>query len=222
METVWVGLRQRGVSYPLTFRTRLFFVLALLASTGLHTGQMGTFGSLPLLGGEWHQEGSRRETRLIGGAALPGLCPHTCCFSATSSFLVAMQLWGGGVTGTPGLPGGPAPLVGPGTWFLSLTSHVSLQIRHNLSEVLLATMNILFTQFKRLKGTSPSSASRPQRVIEDRDSVRSQRQPEPSLRTTFLVCLPLHLTRPLLMTPNCSFPLLPGSCVRRLPEEIKH
>lgn len=84
--------------------------------------------------------------------------------------------------------------------------HVSLQIRHNLSEVLLATMNILFTQFKRLKGTSPSSASRPQRVIEDRDSVRSQRQPEPSLRTTFLVCLPLHLTRPLLMTPNCSFP----------------
>ncbi|XP_073081762.1 nuclear pore complex protein Nup93 isoform X3 [Manis javanica] len=44
------------------------------------------------------------------------------------------------------------------------------EIRHNLSEVLLATMNILFTQFKRLKGTSPSSASRPQRVIEDRDS----------------------------------------------------
>uniref|UniRef100_A0A671FTQ6 Nuclear pore complex protein Nup93 n=1 Tax=Rhinolophus ferrumequinum TaxID=59479 RepID=A0A671FTQ6_RHIFE len=49
------------------------------------------------------------------------------------------------------------------------------EIRHNLSEVLLATMNILFTQFKRLKGTSPSSASRPQRVIEDRDSqLRSQ------------------------------------------------
>uniref|UniRef100_A0A8I5ZZ34 Nuclear pore complex protein Nup93 n=1 Tax=Rattus norvegicus TaxID=10116 RepID=A0A8I5ZZ34_RAT len=49
------------------------------------------------------------------------------------------------------------------------------EIRHNLSEVLLATMNILFTQFKRLKGTSPSSATRPQRVIEDRDSqLRSQ------------------------------------------------
>ncbi|KAM5263032.1 nuclear pore complex protein Nup93 isoform 4-T4 [Ctenodactylus gundi] len=49
------------------------------------------------------------------------------------------------------------------------------EIRHNLSEVLLATMNILFTQFKRFKGTSPSSASRPQRVIEDRDSqLRSQ------------------------------------------------
>uniref|UniRef100_A0A8C0JY94 Nuclear pore complex protein Nup93 n=1 Tax=Canis lupus dingo TaxID=286419 RepID=A0A8C0JY94_CANLU len=49
------------------------------------------------------------------------------------------------------------------------------EVRHNLSEVLLATMNILFTQFKRLKGTSPSSASRPQRVIEDRDSqLRSQ------------------------------------------------
>ncbi|KAK1330657.1 hypothetical protein QTO34_010855 [Cnephaeus nilssonii] len=49
------------------------------------------------------------------------------------------------------------------------------EIRHNLSEVLLATMNILFTQFKRLKGTSPSSASRPQRVIEDHDSqLRSQ------------------------------------------------
>ncbi|EPY77110.1 nuclear pore complex protein Nup93 [Camelus ferus] len=51
----------------------------------------------------------------------------------------------------------------------------AFDIRHNLSEVLLATMNILFTQFKRLKGTSPSSASRPQRVIEDRDSqLRSQ------------------------------------------------
>uniref|UniRef100_A0A287BGY5 Nuclear pore complex protein Nup93 n=1 Tax=Sus scrofa TaxID=9823 RepID=A0A287BGY5_PIG len=72
------------------------------------------------------------------------------------------------------------------------------EIRHNLSEVLLATMNILFTQFKRLKGTSPSSASRPQRVIEDRDSVRSQRWPEPSLRTTFLVCRPLHRLTPLL------------------------
>uniref|UniRef100_A0A7N4NJD8 Nuclear pore complex protein Nup93 n=1 Tax=Sarcophilus harrisii TaxID=9305 RepID=A0A7N4NJD8_SARHA len=49
------------------------------------------------------------------------------------------------------------------------------EVRHNLSEVLLATMNILFTQFKRLKGTSPSSTSRPQRVIEDRDSqLRSQ------------------------------------------------
>ncbi|XP_033613746.1 nuclear pore complex protein Nup93 isoform X1 [Fukomys damarensis] len=49
------------------------------------------------------------------------------------------------------------------------------EIRHNLSQVLLATMNILFTQFKRLKGTSPSSASRPQRVMEDRDSqLRSQ------------------------------------------------
>ncbi|XP_055992174.1 nuclear pore complex protein Nup93 [Sorex fumeus] len=49
------------------------------------------------------------------------------------------------------------------------------EIRHNLSEVLLATMNILFTQFKRLKGTSPSSTSRPQRVMEDRDSqLRSQ------------------------------------------------
>ncbi|KAK2114075.1 Nucleoporin nup93 [Saguinus oedipus] len=49
------------------------------------------------------------------------------------------------------------------------------EIRHNLSEVLLATMNILFTQFKRLKGTSPSSSSGPQRVIEDCDSqLRSQ------------------------------------------------
>ncbi|MBW01841.1 Nuclear pore complex protein Nup93, partial [Eschrichtius robustus] len=83
----------------------------------------------------------------------------------------------------------------------------AFDVRHNLSEVLLATMNILFTQFKRLKGTSPSSASRPQRVIEDRDSVRPQPDgwPEPSLRTTFLVCCPLHLMRPLLMTLNCSF-----------------
>uniref|UniRef100_A0A8C2SY49 Nuclear pore complex protein Nup93 n=1 Tax=Coturnix japonica TaxID=93934 RepID=A0A8C2SY49_COTJA len=46
------------------------------------------------------------------------------------------------------------------------------EIRHNLSEVLLATMNILFTQYKRMKGTSPATPARPQRVIEDRDSVR--------------------------------------------------
>ncbi|XP_074067371.1 nuclear pore complex protein Nup93 isoform X3 [Macrotis lagotis] len=51
----------------------------------------------------------------------------------------------------------------------------AFDVRHNLSEVLLATMNILFTQFKRLKGTSPSSSSRPQRAMEDRDSqLRSQ------------------------------------------------
>uniref|UniRef100_G1MQT3 Nuclear pore complex protein Nup93 n=1 Tax=Meleagris gallopavo TaxID=9103 RepID=G1MQT3_MELGA len=49
------------------------------------------------------------------------------------------------------------------------------EIRHNLSEVLLATMNILFTQYKRMKGTSPATPARPQRVIEDRDSqLRSQ------------------------------------------------
>lgn len=58
METVWVGLRQRGVSYPLTFRTRLFLVLALLASAGLHTRQMGTFGSLPLLRGDGISKGA--------------------------------------------------------------------------------------------------------------------------------------------------------------------
>uniref|UniRef100_A0A8C0IGU5 Nuclear pore complex protein Nup93 n=1 Tax=Bubo bubo TaxID=30461 RepID=A0A8C0IGU5_BUBBB len=46
------------------------------------------------------------------------------------------------------------------------------EIRHNLSEVLLATMNILFTQYKRMKGTSPATPARPQRVMEDRDSVR--------------------------------------------------
>lgn len=102
-------------------------------------------------------------------------------------------------------------VVGPRARCFSLL-HVffSGQIRHNLSEVLLATMNILFTQFKRLKGTSPSSASRPQRVVEDRDSVRSQRWPEPSLRTTFLVYCPRHLMRPLLMTPNALS--LPPSC----------
>lgn len=49
------------------------------------------------------------------------------------------------------------------------------EIRHNLSEVLLATMNILFTQYKRMKGTSPATPTRPQRVMEDRDShLRSQ------------------------------------------------
>ncbi|KAH0619479.1 hypothetical protein JD844_000134 [Phrynosoma platyrhinos] len=49
------------------------------------------------------------------------------------------------------------------------------EIRQNLSEVLLATMNILFTQYKRLKGTSPATPARPPRVVEDRDSqLRSQ------------------------------------------------
>ncbi|KAG8437674.1 hypothetical protein GDO86_008399 [Hymenochirus boettgeri] len=49
------------------------------------------------------------------------------------------------------------------------------EIRHNLSEILLATMNILFTQYKRLKGSGPTTLGRPQRVQEDKDSVlRSQ------------------------------------------------
>uniref|UniRef100_A0A670YE50 Nuclear pore complex protein Nup93 n=1 Tax=Pseudonaja textilis TaxID=8673 RepID=A0A670YE50_PSETE len=53
--------------------------------------------------------------------------------------------------------------------------HFSDEIRHNLSEVLLATMNILFTQYKRLKCASPATPARPTRVIEDRDSqLRSQ------------------------------------------------
>lgn len=46
------------------------------------------------------------------------------------------------------------------------------QVRHNLSEVLLATMNILFTQHKRLKGAPAGTPGRPQRTIEDRDMVR--------------------------------------------------
>ncbi|KAI5098151.1 nuclear pore complex protein Nup93 isoform X1 [Silurus meridionalis] len=46
---------------------------------------------------------------------------------------------------------------------------------HNLSEVLLATMNILFTQYKRLKGATAGTPGRQQRVLEDRDSIlRSQ------------------------------------------------
>uniref|UniRef100_A0A3Q3J2F8 Nuclear pore complex protein Nup93 n=1 Tax=Monopterus albus TaxID=43700 RepID=A0A3Q3J2F8_MONAL len=48
------------------------------------------------------------------------------------------------------------------------------EVRHNLSEVLLATMNILFTQYKRLKGVPAGTPGRPQRTIEDRDMVRSQ------------------------------------------------
>uniref|UniRef100_A0A6J0UU95 Nuclear pore complex protein Nup93 n=2 Tax=Pogona vitticeps TaxID=103695 RepID=A0A6J0UU95_9SAUR len=49
------------------------------------------------------------------------------------------------------------------------------EIRQNLSEVLLATMNILFNQYKRLKGTGPATPARPSRAIEDRDSqLRSQ------------------------------------------------
>lgn len=45
------------------------------------------------------------------------------------------------------------------------------QIRQNLSEVLLATMNILYTQYKRLKGSGSSTVGRQQRVLEDKDSV---------------------------------------------------
>uniref|UniRef100_A0A8C7LQA7 Nuclear pore complex protein Nup93 n=1 Tax=Oncorhynchus mykiss TaxID=8022 RepID=A0A8C7LQA7_ONCMY len=49
------------------------------------------------------------------------------------------------------------------------------EVRHNLSEVLLATMNILFTQCKRLKGAAAGTPGRPQRSMEDRDSqLRSQ------------------------------------------------
>uniref|UniRef100_A0AAQ5YW37 Nuclear pore complex protein Nup93 n=1 Tax=Amphiprion ocellaris TaxID=80972 RepID=A0AAQ5YW37_AMPOC len=48
------------------------------------------------------------------------------------------------------------------------------EVRHNLSEVLLATMNILFTQYKRLKGAPAGTPGRPQRTIEDRDMVRGQ------------------------------------------------
>uniref|UniRef100_A0AAY4EN79 Nuclear pore complex protein Nup93 n=1 Tax=Denticeps clupeoides TaxID=299321 RepID=A0AAY4EN79_9TELE len=49
------------------------------------------------------------------------------------------------------------------------------EVRHNLSEVLLATMNILFTQYKRLKGAPAGTPGRPHRPPEDRDSqLRSQ------------------------------------------------
>uniref|UniRef100_A0A3Q3VPM4 Nuclear pore complex protein Nup93 n=1 Tax=Mola mola TaxID=94237 RepID=A0A3Q3VPM4_MOLML len=46
------------------------------------------------------------------------------------------------------------------------------EVRHNLSEVLLATMNILFTQHKRLKGGPAGTPGRPQRTMEDGDMVR--------------------------------------------------
>ncbi|GAA6085451.1 nuclear pore complex protein Nup93 [Tachysurus ichikawai] len=45
------------------------------------------------------------------------------------------------------------------------------EVRHNLSEVLLATMNILFTQYKRLKGATAGTPGRQQRTMEDRDSI---------------------------------------------------
>ncbi|XP_035765820.1 nuclear pore complex protein Nup93 [Neolamprologus brichardi] len=48
----------------------------------------------------------------------------------------------------------------------------SRKVRHNLSEVLLATMNILYTQYKRLKGAPAGTPGRPQRTMEDRDTVR--------------------------------------------------
>lgn len=46
------------------------------------------------------------------------------------------------------------------------------QVRHNLSEVLLATINILFTQHKRLKGVPAGTPGRSQRNVEDKDMVR--------------------------------------------------
>ncbi|XP_028665210.1 nuclear pore complex protein Nup93 isoform X2 [Erpetoichthys calabaricus] len=48
------------------------------------------------------------------------------------------------------------------------------EIRHNLSEVLLATMNILYTQYKKLRGTTATPARTP-RAVEDRETqLRSQ------------------------------------------------
>lgn len=49
-----------------------------------------------------------------------------------------------------------------------------LQVRHNLSEVLLATMNILLTQYRRLKGATAGTPGRQQRTIEDSDMVREE------------------------------------------------
>uniref|UniRef100_A0A8C6PYQ8 Nuclear pore complex protein Nup93 n=1 Tax=Nothobranchius furzeri TaxID=105023 RepID=A0A8C6PYQ8_NOTFU len=42
------------------------------------------------------------------------------------------------------------------------------EVRHNLSEVLLATMNILYTQYKRLKAAPAGTPARSQRAIEDK------------------------------------------------------
>ncbi|MEQ2315998.1 hypothetical protein AMECASPLE_028147, partial [Ameca splendens] len=49
------------------------------------------------------------------------------------------------------------------------------EVRHNLSEVLLAAMNILFTQYKRLRGAPAGAPGRSQITIEDRGmQLRSQ------------------------------------------------
>uniref|UniRef100_A0A3Q2P717 Nuclear pore complex protein Nup93 n=1 Tax=Fundulus heteroclitus TaxID=8078 RepID=A0A3Q2P717_FUNHE len=49
------------------------------------------------------------------------------------------------------------------------------EVRHNLSEVLLATMNILFSQHKRLKGAPAGTPGRSPRSVEDRGmQLRSQ------------------------------------------------
>uniref|UniRef100_A0AAQ4PGR5 Nuclear pore complex protein Nup93 n=1 Tax=Gasterosteus aculeatus aculeatus TaxID=481459 RepID=A0AAQ4PGR5_GASAC len=49
------------------------------------------------------------------------------------------------------------------------------EVRHNLSEVLLVTMNILLTQHKRLKAAPAGTPGRPLRTAEDRDmQLRSQ------------------------------------------------
>uniref|UniRef100_A0A674PP45 Nuclear pore complex protein Nup93 n=1 Tax=Takifugu rubripes TaxID=31033 RepID=A0A674PP45_TAKRU len=52
---------------------------------------------------------------------------------------------------------------------VSAFRNFSDEVRHNLSEVLLATMNILFTQHKRLKGAPAGTPGRSQRSMEDKD-----------------------------------------------------
>ncbi|KAM9816270.1 nuclear pore complex protein Nup93 isoform X2 [Syngnathus typhle] len=48
------------------------------------------------------------------------------------------------------------------------------EVRHNLSEVLLASMNILCTQYKRLRGAPAGTPGRAQRTLDDRDTLRGQ------------------------------------------------
>ncbi|XP_015224134.1 nuclear pore complex protein Nup93 isoform X3 [Lepisosteus oculatus] len=67
------------------------------------------------------------------------------------------------------------------------------EVRHNLSEVLLATMNILFTQYKRLKGTAAATPVRPQRSLEDRDSVSTHLRSQARALITFAGMIPYRM-----------------------------
>ncbi|XP_056137865.1 nuclear pore complex protein Nup93 isoform X2 [Lampris incognitus] len=66
-------------------------------------------------------------------------------------------------------------------------------VRHNLSEVLLATMNILFTQYKRIKGAPAGVQGQPQRTIEDIDMWYQQLRSQARSLITFAGMIPYRM-----------------------------